>query len=118
MPPGMTARKTAMRMRQIVATALVIVVSGAAAPIGQLQAQSAVSMAGTAKDEAKKPFPDYSARAREVEMGQIVNTTPLDEKGNFSMTGLKPTKYVIELTNKDGKVICTEGTFDMTKSTQ
>ena len=104
-----------MKMRQIVAAALAVVVSGAAAPIS-LSAQATVTMSGTAKDEAKKPFPDYSARAREVEKGQIVNTTPLDELGNFSMTGLPSTKYVIELTNKDGKVICTEGPFDMTKT--
>jgi hypothetical protein len=50
-------------------------------------------------------------------MGQIVSTTPLDEHGNFTMTHLKATMYIIELTSKEGKVICTEGPFDMTKRT-
>jgi hypothetical protein len=106
----------AMRMRRIAATALVLTISGDAAPLGLAGAQASITMAGTARDEAKKPFPDYAARAREVEAGQIVSTTPLDENGNFTMTSLKATKYVIELTNKDGKVVCTEGPFDMTKS--
>jgi hypothetical protein len=102
-------------MRQIVATALALTV-GAGVAIGFVQAQEPVTMAGTAKDEGKKPFPDYAVRAREVEAGQILGTTQLDELGTFRLTNLKATRFVIELTSKDGKVICTEGPFDMTKS--
>jgi hypothetical protein len=104
-----------MRTRQFIATALVASMAVGTSTSLLAGAQGNVTMAGTAKDEAKKPFPDYSARAREVEKGQIVNTTPLDEKGNFSFANMQPNKYVIELLDKGGRVVCTEGPFDMTK---
>ena len=31
------------------------------------------------------------------------------------MVGIDPAKYVVELLNEDGKVVCTEGPFDLTQ---
>ena len=37
----------------------------------------------------------------------------LDGQGNFSLTGLSTANYIVELVNKNGKVVCTEGPFDL-----
>jgi hypothetical protein len=70
-------------------------------------------ISGTAKDEAKKPYTDYSVRARDLQQGQIAATTPLDTEGAFSLGNLSTAKYLVELLNKDGKVVCTEGPYDL-----
>jgi hypothetical protein len=106
-----------MKIRQIVAAALVAVT--ASAPAGLIAApQGNGALAGTAKDEAKKPYADYSARARDVQQGQIVGKTPLDTNGNFSLNGLAMTNLLVELVDKNGKVVCTEGPFDLAKQSQ
>jgi hypothetical protein len=90
----------------------------AAYPISTIAvAQSTVTLAGTAKKEAKKPYTEYSTRARNAQGGDIAGTIPLDVKGDFSLPGLPPAHYVVELLNKDGKVVCTEGPYDLTSVT-
>jgi hypothetical protein len=54
-------------------------------------------------------------RARDVKAGAIAESVALDGQGNFSLTGLSTMNYLVELVNKDGKVVCTEGPFDMSK---
>ena len=34
-----------------------------------------------------------------------------------SLTGLQPASYLVELLNRNGKIVCTEGPFDMTRQT-
>jgi hypothetical protein len=79
-------------------------------------AQQGVTLAGTGKKEAKKPFPDYTARARDVQKGLVAGTSALDPEGAFSLSGLQPERYIVELLDPKGKVVCTEGPFDMTKT--
>jgi hypothetical protein len=101
-------------MRQIVATALAAAI--AAVPILAQQAPPSVSLTGIAKKEAKKPYTDYTTRARNVQTGEIAGTaTNGDPDANFSISGMPPANYVLELLNKDGKVVCTEGPYDMTQ---
>ena len=103
-----------MMMKQIVATALAAAI--AAVPILAQQAPPSVSLTGKAKKEAKKPYTDFTTRARNVQTGEIAGTaTNADPDANFSITGLPPANYVLELLNKDGKVVCTEGPYDMTQ---
>jgi len=103
-----------MMMKQIVATALAAAI--AAVPIMAQQAPPSVSLTGNAKKEAKKPYNDFTTRARNVQTGEIAGTaTNADPDANFSLTGLPPANYVLELLNKDGKVVCTEGPYDMTQ---
>jgi hypothetical protein len=78
-------------------------------------AQQTASVSGTAKKEAKKPYADYSVRARNVQQGQIGGTTTLDPDGNFSLANLPPAQYSVELLNRDGKVVCTEGPYNLTQ---
>ncbi|MGC4082436.1 MAG: hypothetical protein QM736_10105 [Vicinamibacterales bacterium] len=95
------------------AGALALAFTLAASAPTALLAQQSTSLAGTAKDEAKQPYTDYSVRARDVKAGTIAATIPLDTQANFSLTGLTTERYLVELVNKDGKVVCTEGPFDM-----
>lgn len=93
--------------------AMVVAVAIASSGAQSLLAQSA-TLGGTAKDEAKKPFTDYSVRARDVAQGSIAGTTALDAQGNFTLGSLASTKYLVELLDKNGKVVCTEGPYDLT----
>jgi hypothetical protein len=82
-------------------------------------AQQTGALSGTAKNEAKKPFFEYTVQARNVGAGvsggPIAGAVALDANGNFSLTSLMPSKYVIELLNKNGKIVCTEGPYDLTQ---
>lgn len=104
-----------MRLRQFVATALAAAM--AAIPIMAQQAPPTVTISGIAKKEAKKPYTDYTTRARDVQTGVIAGTAAnADPDANFTITGLPPANYVVELLNKDGKIVCTEGPYDLTKT--
>lgn len=103
-----------MMIRHFVATALAAAM--AAVPLIGQQAPPSVTLSGIAKKEAKKPYTDYTTRARNVQTGEIAGTaTNADPDANFTITGLPPANYVLELLNKDGKVVCTEGPYDMTQ---
>ena len=103
-----------MKNERFVAIALAFTLAGAAVPT-TLVAQQSTSLAGTAKDEAKKPYVEYTVRARDVKAGSIAGTIPLGTDGSFSLLGLSTQNYLVELVNKNGKVVCTEGPFDLSK---
>lgn len=103
-----------MKNNRFVAIALAFTLANTAVPTA-LFAQQSTSLAGTAKDEAKKPFTDYTVRARDVVAGTQTPAQALDAQGNFSLTGLSTANYLVELLNKNGKVVCTEGPFDLSK---
>jgi len=104
-----------MSMRRNIATGLAFAMVLAALPISAIAgAQQTVTLGGTAKKEAKKPYTEYSARVRNAQGGDIAGTTPLDTDANFSLANLPPAHYLVELLNKEGKVVCTEGPFDLT----
>jgi hypothetical protein len=107
-------------MRQLVALSVSVALASTAVPTlvfaGQQGGQQNVTLAGTAKNEAKKPYTDFTVRARNTQSGSIAGTTPLNQDGNFSLGNLPPALYVTELLNRDGKVVCTEGPFNMTQT--
>lgn len=115
-----------MMMQRFVAKTLVVTIALSSLPAAAFAQQGtarppagqygqSTTLAGTAKDEAKKPYSEYTARARDVKAGTIGGSTPLDAQGAFSLIGLTTQNYLVELLNKDGKVVCTEGPFDMSK---
>src|SRR5581483_3881041 len=101
-----------MKKDRLVAIGLALAMAVSATPAA-LMAQQSTTLSGTAKDEAKQPYTNYQVRARDVKAGVIAETTALDTSGNFSLTSLSTLNYLVELVNKDGKVVCTEGPFDM-----
>jgi hypothetical protein len=104
-----------MRTRQTAALALVIAFGTGMTmpPVLRAGAQEPGHITGTANKEAKKPFTDYSVRARNVQQGLIAATTRLDQDGNFKLASIDPAKYLVELLDSKGKVVCTEGPFDL-----
>jgi len=96
-------------MKNRVAAVVVALAFANAAVMGQQQGQ----ISGTAKDQAKEPYTDYSVRVRDVVQGQVGGTATLDRTGAFTVPNLPAANYVVELMNKDGKVVCTEGPFDL-----
>jgi len=105
-----------MRTRKTVAFGLAVMfATSMIQSAGAGAAQNPGTISGSADKEAKKPYTDYSVRARNVGSGAIASTMPLDAKGKFEMAGVDPARYLVELLNKKGKVICTEGPFDLAK---
>ena len=105
-----------MVMRQIVALMTAVALAAFAGPLAfAQQAPAPGTIAGTAKNEAKKPYTDYTVRARVVTTGTIATTVPLDTEGNFVFRNLTNDKYVLELFQTRNKsVVCTEGPFGLT----
>lgn len=106
-----------MRTQQTVALALAMtfatgMIMQPALRAGGLQEGN---ISGTAKHEASKPYTDYSVRARNVQQGVIAATVNLDTAGSFALTGVDPASYLVELLDSKGKVVCTEGPFDLSK---
>ena len=109
-----------MKSQGIVAIAVAFALASGAAQTALLAAgQQTATIAGTAKDEAKKPYADYSVRARDVSTGQIAGNVPLNQEGNFSLPDLSSSRYLVELVrhqnNNQDKVVCTEGPFDLSQ---
>ena len=73
-------------------------------------------LGGTAKHKAKQPYTDYTVRARDVAQGTIAGTIVLDTGANFSLPSLALANYLVELVDKKGKVVCTEGPFNLTQA--
>jgi hypothetical protein len=94
--------------------ALAIALAGATSS-SQSPPGATATLGGTAKDEARKPFPDYTVQAREIDQGHVIGAVPLTDDARFLLTGLPPSRYLIELIDRRGKVICIEGPFDMTQ---
>ncbi len=109
-----------MKSNRIVAIGMAFALASGTAQTALFAAgQQTATIAGTAKDEAKKPYTNYSVRARDAAAGTLTPATPLNAEGNFSLGNLSSAKYLVELikTEKDGKikVVCTEGPFDLTQ---
>jgi hypothetical protein len=116
-PPGLgliTDGRAADMRKEFVAVALAFAMTASAVQT-TVWAQANGTLAGTAKDEAKKPYADYTVRARDVQQGTIATATPLDQDAKFRLGSLQPAHYVVELVNKDGKVVCSEGPFNLTQ---
>jgi hypothetical protein len=107
-----------MRTRQTVALGLAMVFATGMImqpTLGAGAQQDAGTITGTARKEAKRPFTDYSVRARNVQKGDIASTVQLDPAGDFTLAGVDPANYLVELLDSKGKVVCTEGPFDLSK---
>lgn len=108
-----------MTTNRMVAIAVAFALASGAAQTALFAAgQQTATLAGTAKDEAKKPYTENKVQARTVggaTPGQIIGESPLNDQGNFSIPNLSAANYSIELVDKNGKIVCTEGPFDLTQ---
>jgi hypothetical protein len=105
-----------MKSHRIGAIAAAFALASATALIA---GQQTATIAGTAKDEAKKPYTDYTVRARDVATGMIAGNVPLTQDATFTLPDLSSAKYIVELVqhkNNQDKVVCAEGPFDLTQT--
>jgi hypothetical protein len=107
-----------MRSKVVAIAAAFALASGAAQTALLAAGQQTATIAGTAKDEAKQPYSDYTVRARDVSTGMIAGNVPLTTNATFTLPDLSSSRYLVELVehkNNQDKVICTEGPFDLTQ---
>ena len=96
--------------RQIVATGLCALFVLGSVPLG---AQTGL-ISGHARSEARRPYYNYSVQARDVGTGLVIATDALDPAtADFELIGLAVGRFVVELLDDDGDVVCTEGPFDL-----
>jgi hypothetical protein len=111
-----------MKNSKIVAMAALTAVIASALPLAAAQQPTApppvprTSLVGTAKAQATRPYTDYSVRARDIQDGSVAGSAPLDDQGNFTLSNLSAQRYLVELVNKNGKVVCTEGPLDLART--
>ena len=77
--------------------------------------QGTGAISGSADKQAKKPYTDYTVRARDVKAGTIGASVQLGTDGKLALANIDPANYLVELLDKKGKVVCTEGPFDLAK---
>ena len=67
------------------------------------------NLAGTAINQAKKPFSSYKVELRDIKTGMNMYIAQLNENGTFSFTSVLDSQYIIQLLDGRNKVVCTEG---------
>lgn len=67
---------------------------------------------GDAKKAASTPYNQFTVRLRDVQSAATVSQ-PLDDRGQFVWNNVPDASYIVELVNREGKVVCTEGPFDL-----
>jgi hypothetical protein len=103
-----------MAIQRVLAIALAAVMTAGVTPSLAQQANGIIS--GTADDEAKKPYSDFSVQLRDAATGQIVNSVVLNAAGQFSFENVGVSRQLlVELVNTKNKhTVCTEGPFVLT----
>ncbi|MGE0451272.1 MAG: hypothetical protein AB7Q29_16995 [Vicinamibacterales bacterium] len=103
--------------RRYVALALALLLGGVSsgAQIGPPPDSGLVLLAGRADDEAEKPYSRYTVQLRDIEDARVTGSLRLDEKARFEFSGLPEAVYLVELLDARGRVVCTEGPFDLRK---
>ena len=69
---------------------------------------------GIAKDANQAPLAGVTVQCRNTATGQIVATQQTTSTGAFSFTGLLPGTYVVEIVDRDGKIIGVSASLQLT----
>ena len=96
-------------MKKLVASALVLALAIAAAPINLIAAGRAFQngqISGVASLEGK-PIPNITVRLRNVDSGQLVGTTTSNAAGEFSFSSLPAGNFVVETVAANGTILGT-----------
>lgn len=70
----------------------------------QVQARGG-TVEGIARDASQQPLPRTTVQIRNVATGQLVGTQVTGAGGEFLFTGMAAGNYVIEIVDRDGKII-------------
>jgi hypothetical protein len=63
------------------------------------------TITGTAKSAKGEALPNYKVQVRDTRTGQIVGQATSNSSGAFSVSGLAPGNYVVEVVNPAGQVV-------------
>ena len=103
-----------MAIQRVLAITLAAFMTAGVTPSLAQQVNGIIS--GTADDEAKKPYNNYSVQLRDVATGQIVDSVALNTTGGFSFDKVALGKQVLVELVKGKDTICTEGPFGLTQT--
>lgn len=84
---------------------VVLVLLIVAGMVASAAPQGTGKIEGVARDQNQKPLAGVTVQCRNTATGQIVGTQQTSSTGSFSFTGLLPGTYVVELVDRDGKII-------------
>jgi hypothetical protein len=100
-----------MATRRFLAAGLAALLTLGVSPT--LAQQATGTIAGTATDEARQPYSDFSVQLRDAASGQIAGTSPLNGQGQFNFADLQLSRrFLVELYNtRESRVVCTEGPY-------
>jgi hypothetical protein len=104
-----------MFMKKLIASALVLALAIAAAPINLIAAArfQAGTISGVATVDGK-PLAKVTVRLRNVDTGQLVGNTTANASGQFSFTGLGPGNFVVETVAANGTILGTSTAIALT----
>lgn len=102
-------------MRRMLSVGLIVAISGLGMPWSAVAANPPTrvrqdppqtgTIGGTAKDAKGEKLPKSTVRVRNVADGTIAAEVVADAAGAFSVTGLAPATYVVEIVNAAGQVV-------------
>src|SRR6187549_2799995 len=98
-------------MKKLIASALVLALAIAAAPINLIAAArfQAGAISGVATVDGK-PLANVTVRLRNVDTGQLVGNTTANASGQFSFSGLGAGNFVVETVAANGAILGTSAT--------
>lgn len=99
-------------MKKLIASALVVALTLAAAPINLIAAArfQAGTISGVATVDGK-PLANVTVRLRNVDTGQLVGNTTANAQGSFSFSGLPAGNFVVETVSANGTILGTSTTI-------
>jgi hypothetical protein len=102
-------------MRRIVALVLVaaVTLTGGRAALGA-QAETGGTIRGTAQSSTGQVLSNYNVQLRNLQTGELVDSTTSDAAGSFSFGGLSTARYVIEIVSQAGAIVGTSSAITVT----
>ncbi len=91
----------------VLSTALAIAafpMAGAAAVRGAQQ-EGTGAVQGTARDAQQQTLANHTVQIRNVQTGQLAATGTTNASGQFTLAGLQPGTYVVEIVSASGEII-------------
>lgn len=108
-----------MVLKRIMIVSLAWLMAAGSLPALAQQAAEAGTIAGRAAAEARRPYTNYVVQLRDIDTGQIVLTTSLDDRGRYEFADVPlDRQLLIELYDTSRReMVCTEGPQRLTRDT-
>lgn len=103
-----------MAIQRVLAITLAAVMTAGVIPSLAQQANGIIS--GTADDEAKKPYTNYSVQLRDVATGQVVSSVALNTTGGFSFDSVGLNRQLLVELVRGKDTVCTEGPYSLSQT--